>query len=118
MRQINIRLVYKLMSFLNFELLSSAIMKKILKKRIKVICVSYCSAANTIQRCNIDPTLVFVIPNAISDSFNPELVSKTETSLALPSRKNRINVSELFADPLGEIFLGGSVLSSRISSRD
>jgi len=54
--------------------------------------VSYCSAANTIQRCNIDPTLVFVIPNAISESFNPELVSKTETHLALPSTKNRVKV--------------------------
>lgn len=69
---------------------------------MKVICVSYCSAANTIQRCNIDPTLVFVIPNAISDSFNPKLVTKTETSLALPSTKNRINVciGVALVDPL------------------
>ena len=36
-----------------------------------VICVSYCSAANTIMRSNVLPELVFVIPNGISSSFNP-----------------------------------------------
>ncbi|CBY22622.1 unnamed protein product [Oikopleura dioica] len=35
-----------------------------------VICVSYCSAANTIIRSNIPPRLVHVIPNGISASFN------------------------------------------------
>ena len=35
-----------------------------------VICVSYCSAANTIIRSNIRPSLVYVVPNGISASFN------------------------------------------------
>jgi len=41
-----------------------------------VICVSYCSAANTVIRSNISPELVFAIPNGISESFNPALVEK------------------------------------------
>jgi len=35
-----------------------------------VICVSYCSAANTIIRSNIPPALVYVVPNGISASFD------------------------------------------------
>ena len=37
-----------------------------------VICVSYCSAANTILRSNIKPKLVYAIPNGISACFNPK----------------------------------------------
>merc|ERR1712106_139084 len=50
-----------------------------------VICVSYCSAANTVIRSNIAPELVFAIPNGISASFDPSLVP-------LPPRNNRIKV--------------------------
>lgn len=43
-----------------------------------VICVSYCSAANTILRSNIPTKLVHVIPNGVSAAFNAELFPPLE----------------------------------------
>lgn len=65
----------------NFDSIFNDILEATLcDEQTLVICVSYCSAANTIIRSNILPSLVYVIPNGISPSFNPALFPPPDES--------------------------------------
>lgn len=82
-RTMGIECVFTDHSLFGFSDISSILTNKLLKFSLidvdKIICVSHTSKENTVLRAAINPTNVYVIPNAVdADQFVPDIKNRPE----------------------------------------